>query len=305
MCKREETIMDFAERLRHDMVYRVDADCEVVIQETVVNNGIERVGLVIRKKDACAFEMHPIIYLEDLFEMYCDGMPYERVLEKFENVNTDAQKLAGHNVSWIRDFEKVKERICFKLVNSISNHSLLCESPHRNFHDMAVVYYVFFEANEGGFLSAPVNNYLLDVWNKTEPDLWELAYVNTCKVNPPNFSSLKDKLTELLGDFSSEHAERSYVLDSSYRTFGAAHVLYESELRKIAEEVGDDLYFLPTSIHEWFIVPVSEMESVKAMSEMASEYFALGLEEEEVLLSKNIYCYDRQKGFYTITEQCI
>ena len=305
MCKREENIMDFAERLRHDMAERVNSDEEVVVYETAVNNGIQRVALMIRKKDAIAFEMYPTIYLEELFSMYCDGMPYECVLEKCESINADAQKLAGRNVSWIKDFEKVEERICFKLVNSIANHSLLCESPHRNFHDMAVAYYVFLEANESGFLSAPVNNYLLEVWNKTEPDLWELAYVNTCKVNPPNFSSLKDKLTELLGDFSSEHAERSYVLDSSYRTFGTAHVLYESELRKIAEEVGDDLYFLPTSIHEWFIVPVSEIESAKEMSEMASEYFALGLEEEEVLLSKNIYCYDRQKGFYMITEQCI
>lgn len=302
MCKREENIMDFAERLRHDMVNKVDADHEVVIQETVVNNGIERVGLVIRKKDVCAFEMHPIIYLEDLFEMYCDGMPYERVLEKFENVNTDAKKLAGCNVSWIKDFEKVKERICFKLTNTNSNYSLLCESPHRNFHDMAVVYYVFLEANEDGFLSALVNDYLLEAWNKTEPDLWKLAYVNTYKVNPPKFSSLKEKLTEMLGDFPSGRAERSYVLSSGYGTFGTAHVLYESELERIAEEIGDDLYFLPTSIHEWFIVPVSEIESAKEMLEMASEYFASGLVEEDVELSRSVYCYDRHKGFYKISE---
>lgn len=302
MCKREETIKDFAERLRYDIVNRVDADHEVVIQETVVNNGIERVGLVIRKKDACAFEMHPIIYLEELFEMYCDGMPYERVLEKFENINTDAQKLEGCNVSWIKDFESVKERICFKLINANSNYSLLCRSPHRKFLDMAVVYYVFLEVNEGGFLSAQVNDYLLEAWDKTELDLWELAYANTCKVNPLNFSSLKEKLTEILGDFSSNHAERSYVLSSGYGTFGTVHVLYESELGRIAEEIGDDLYFLPTSIHEWFIVPASEMESAKEMLEMASEYFASGLVEEEVELSRSVYCYDRNKGFYKISE---
>lgn len=302
MCKREENIMDFAEKLRRDLVHRIDADCEVSIYETVVNNGIERVGLVIREKDACAFDMHPIIYLEDLFEMYCDGMPYGLVLERFESVNIDAKKMAGNNVSWLKDFEKVKERICFKLINANSNHSLLCESPHRNFHDMAVVYYVFLEVNERGFLSAQVNNYLLEAWHKTESDLWELAYANTCKVNPPHFSSLKEKLTEILGDFSSDCAERSYVLSSGYGTYGTAHVLYESELSRMAEEVGDDLFFLPTSIHEWFIVPASEMESAKAMSEMTLEFLATGFVEEELVLSRSAYCYDRNKGFYKISE---
>ena len=31
MCKREENIMDFAEKLRRDLVDRIDADCEVSI----------------------------------------------------------------------------------------------------------------------------------------------------------------------------------------------------------------------------------------------------------------------------------
>lgn len=302
MCRREENIMDFAERLSRDMAERVNSDEEVVVYETAVNNGIQRVALMIRKKDAIAFEMYPTIYLEELFSMYCDGMPYECVLEKFERINADAQKRAGRSIAWIKDFEKVKEHICFKLINKQSNYPLLCESPYRSFHDVAVVYYVLLEVTEGGFLSAHVNNCLLEFWNKTEPDLWELAYANTCKLNPLKFRTLKEKLMELLGDFSSKSAENSYVLGSCHETYGTAHVLYESELGKIAEEIGDDLYFLPTSIHEWFIVPVSEIESAKDMLEMASEYFASGLVEEELVLSMSVYCYDRNKGFYKINE---
>lgn len=302
MCNREETILEFAERLCHDMAEKLEDDYEATVYQTTVNNGIERVAIMIRRKDARAFEMFPTIYLEQLFEMYCDGMPYEYVLEKLANINKDVQKGTGCDISWLKNFENVKERICFKLINKVSNYSLLCNSPHRYFHDMAVVYYVLLEVDEEGFLSAQISNHLLDIWNITENDLWKLAYRNTCQLNPIRFSSLKTKLQVFLGDFSSPHAERSYILDSHYSTFGAAHVLYSSELSRIAEEVGDDLYFLPTSIHEWFVVPASEMESAQEICEMASEYFATGLTEDELILSKNVYCYNRNKGFYMISE---
>lgn len=302
MCKREENIMDFAERLCHDMAERVGANYEVTIYETSKNNEVERVALLIRKRDAGAFEMYPTIYLEELFELYCAGTSYEKILEDVETANAGAQKKAGRNVSWVKDFSQVKDKICFKLINEKANCEILRVSPHRSFHDMAIVYYVFLDLTEDGVLTMPINNYFLDVWNQTESDLWELAYANTCQVNPVKFGSLKESLEELLGDFPSTHAEHSYVLGGRYGTFGTAHVLYPSELSKIAEKVGDDLYFMPTSIHEWFVVPVSEMESANEMSEMASEYFAMGLEEEEDLLSKNIYCYDRRKGFYMISK---
>ena len=58
----------------------------------------------------------------------------------------------------------------------------------------------------------------------------------------------------------------------------------------------------PMSIHEWFIVPVSEIESAQDMSEMASDYFESGLVEAEEVLSKAAYCYDREKGLYMIGE---
>lgn len=301
MCKREENIMDFAKKLCRDMAERVDDEHEVVIHEATVNNGIERVALMIRKKDARAFEMYPTVYLEDLFAMYCDGIPYEYICEKFENINADAQKMAGRNVSWVKDFEKVKDRICFKLINKESNSAVLYESPHRNFQDMAVSYYVFLEVDEEGLLTAPVNNYLLDVWGITEEELWKMAYANTCRMNPVRFASLEERLQELLGEFISASAARAYVLEGRY-SFGAAHILYANELSRIAEEIDDNLYMFPMSIHEWFIVPVSEIESAQDMSEMASDYFETGLVDAEEMLSKAAYCYDREKGLYMIGE---
>ena len=86
-----------------------------------------------------------------------------------------------------------------KLINKMSNHSLLCNSPHRYFHDMAVVYYVLLEVDEEGFLSAQISNPLLDIWNMTETDLCELAYSNTFQLNPIRFSSLKTKLQLMKG----------------------------------------------------------------------------------------------------------
>ena len=108
-------------------------------------------------------------------------------------------------------------------------------------------------------------------------------------------------LQELLGEFISASAARAYVLEGRY-SFGAAHILYANELSRIAEEIDDNLYMFPMSIHEWFIVPVSEIESAQDMSEMASDYFETGLVEAEEVLSKAAYCYDREKGLYMIGE---
>lgn len=68
-------------------------------------------------------------------------------------------------------------------------------------------------------------------------------------------------------------------------------MLYESELHKLAEKVGTDLYILPSSTHEVIAASV-EMAPIEFMSELVQKanHEACMLSER---LSNNVYHYDK------------
>ncbi len=51
-----------------------------------------------------------------------------------------------------------------------------------------------------------------------------------------------------------------YIATNTERMNGAATILYDGLLHGFAEQVGDDLYPMPSSLHEMIIVPAMGME---------------------------------------------
>ena len=82
-----------------------------------------------------------------------------------------------------------------------------------------------------------------------------------------------------------------YVISNSTGINGAVSMLYENELHKLANQMEDDLYVLPSSIHEVIAVPAS-MGNPNELAEMVSEINMnqVALEER---LSNQVYHYDK------------
>ena len=82
-----------------------------------------------------------------------------------------------------------------------------------------------------------------------------------------------------------------WVLTNEMGINGAVSMLYEENLHKLAEQIGTDLYLLPSSIHETIAVSV-EMGAPEYLAQMVHDvnmtFVTLGER-----LSNNVYHYDK------------
>ena len=93
--------------------------------------------------------------------------------------------------------------------------------------------------------------------------------------------------------------EKMYILSNHMRSYGAAALIYPEQLRKIAEEVGENYYVLPSSVHETIIVAESESPDKEELCSLIKEINETQVEAEEVL-SDHAYYYDCSTGKLTL-----
>ncbi len=96
-------------------------------------------------------------------------------------------------------------------------------------------------------------------------------------------------------DFASDDF---YILTNKYRTLGAAVMLYEDVLADIADEFDNNLYVLPSSIHEVFIVP-DYVKGAEELREIVAEANATVVKKNEILSDK-VYFYEKKSGKLSI-----
>ena len=74
---------------------------------------------------------------------------------------------------------------------------------------------------------------------------------------------------------------------------GAVNMLYDDNLHEISERVGDDLFILPSSVHEVICVPASSADDLKYLADMVHEINMMQVSLED-RLSNQVYHYDRK-----------
>ena len=86
-----------------------------------------------------------------------------------------------------------------------------------------------------------------------------------------------------------------YVLTNTDRQFGACYMTDTKLLESVAQMEQDDLYILPSSIHECMIVPSRWENDAEGLGEMVREINRTQVAEEE-FLSDCVYYYSRASG---------
>lgn len=72
-------------------------------------------------------------------------------------------------------------------------------------------------------------------------------------------------------------------------------MFYEGVLRGFAEQIQDDFYILPSSIHELMLVPKAGNEDWEGLRQMVREINDSVIDETEVL-SGEVYYYSRKEN---------
>lgn len=262
------------------------------IHTALKNNGVERVGLTISDK---RINISPTIYLEEYYKQFQDGFDMEDIIASILDVYQEVKFEHTWQIHTVKDFEIMRSKIVYKLIHAKKNESLLNKMPYIAYLDFAIVFYILFEVDDSGTATIPITHELIQLWDVSVDEVQQCAFCNAPSLLPASFKPMQIVIDELMGtNYSEQEAieDLMFVLTNSLRSFGAACILYDGMLDKISEEIGENFYILPSSIHEMIIVPESNSPSREHLNEMITEVNQTQVDEEE-FLSECVYYYDR------------
>ncbi len=269
----------------------VREDTTVYIHSAVKNNGTTRHGLTIAETGINIF---PTIYLEEYYQQFQAGSTLENIAGDILKLYGEVRFQRSFESESVKDYERVKKKVVYRLVNREANKDLLKEVPYEEYLDMAIVFYVLFEVNSYGMASMMIKDEHLDMWNVPAKEISRRAHENTRRLLPGEFKTMKVVLQELLKVEEEDKDDVMYVLSNRLRSYGAAVILYRDRLEEIGECLGENYYVLPSSVHEVIIIAESAAPGQEELSDLVTEINTTQVDAEEVL-SNHAYYYDRKK----------
>lgn len=285
----KENLLDYMPEKYQDSEMRVDS--------------VEKIN---RKMDGLSLRLEgggsisPTIYISDMYKEYLRTGDLQ---ETMQNAAEAMDKAFQQTVLPPLDLQAAKDNIIFQLVNTIQNEDMLQKMPHREFQDRSIIYRWVVSMDEKGFSSTMINNNLAKELGMGEEQLFKAAAENTRRILPPTVKSMNEVMREMfiadgmppsmadlmIGEMEPE--QTMWVISNECKISGAASMLYEDKLHKLAEKVGSDLYVMPSSVHEVIAVSVN-MGEPEQLAQMVAE---INMDQVELgeRLSNQVYHYDK------------
>lgn len=264
---------------------------EIRVTKVTKNNDVELTGIIVMAQED---NISPTIYLEGLYEEYLEGTAMEELVDKVVSLYEDQVRDINLDMDFFRDFEKVRDRIFYKLINFDKNRRLLQDVPYFRWHDLAIVFYYAMQEELVGRASITIHCHHMTMWGQSVDGLYRTAKQNMKTGMPELLISMKELLVQMAGVELLKEEIPMYVLTNQEKLYGAAALLYSERLKKLADRMGCDLLILPSSIHEVLLIPDDHQKGYDFYVKMVDEVNRTQVEPEEVL-SYRLYRYNRKK----------
>lgn len=246
------------------------------------NNGVIEQGLIVRRTGE---NVAPIIYLEGFYEKYQLGATLDSLSDILIRKSRETPAIPERSYGDIMDFSKIRGQIIYKLVNAEKNEHLLKEIPYLPMMDFAVIFYWLISVGESERGTVLIRNSHMEHWKLPISVLYQCAMENTYRLCPPVFAPLSEYVMEM------NEEDLLYLLSNDTGVNGAAALLYPEMLHKIYEKLGCGYYLLPSSVHEFLVVPEEDRICPENLGNVVREVNATQIKEEE-FLSDHIYHFD-------------
>jgi hypothetical protein len=303
----------FLEEIRVAVQEILGSGYEIKIQQIRKNNGVLLDGLIIGKERN---SVAPTIYLNSYYMDYSQGKSMDKILEDIMFMYKENSDVNLGEMRKLLDFNNLKDKVAFKLIQKEKNKELLKEVPYFEFLDLAVVFYIILDENQGGKMTALIHNSHMEEWGITGEELDHLAKKNTPVLLPPEIRTMeeviRDIFTKQFSEFSDDPFEdlfgtdqnnpSIYVLSNKKQINGAGCILYEGYVKQFAEEQKADIIILPSSVHETLLIPDGGNLKYEELKEMVCQINQSEVPEEDVL-SNNIYRYERKMEHIIIVKE--
>lgn len=244
----------------------------------------------------------PTIYINDMYTHYQKTDDLQEVLQTAASRMEHAMKEAPEVVPAI-ELDAAKDNNVFQLVNTEQNKEMLQNTPNRSFQDLSIIYRWIVKTDVEGIQSTVIRDSLAERLGLSEEQMFKLAVDNTRRLFPPCVKSMNDVIREMftkdgmpaevadmmIGEMPPE--QTMWIISNERGINGAISMLYEDKLHGLAENLGTDLYIMPSSLHEVIAVSAS-MGDPNELAQMVAEINMdqVALDER---LSNQVYHYDK------------
>lgn len=296
---------DFTEKIKEGVEKAAGAGFRIRLNDVRKNNGVILTGITIVENDNNVF---PTIYLNNYYQDYVNGKT--TIANVVNDVISTYQKNKINqcvDMRYFLNYEKVRPRIIYKLINTGKNKELLDDIPHVEFLDLSIVFQCMVTQEELGMASILIHNVHLKVWGVSVEDLYQAAHENTKLLLRHEIKPMSEVLHELVmegctenfqydGDMAEfEGSVPMYVLSNKSMVEGAACMLYPDLIHDLADRIGANLFIIPSSIHELMLLPADYVEEAPEIKGIIKDINDFEVSNEEIL-SYSLYFYDRQVG---------
>ena len=291
---------EFTEDVLKEIRMKMGDAYQIRKRDMVKNNDVKLTGIEVIKEEA---NIGPCVYLDEFYRRYgSDGMRLDEIVDEVHRlILKHEEDTPDVDLSGFRNWETVREDIYPKLVNARQSKELLEKIPHRNFMDLAVVYYAVARDHEQKDIGTIlIYNGHMERWGQEEDNLYQTAMMNMCADGEADFTDIRTIVERMTGiTFTKEDGVASrdtdmYVLTYSHRRFGAAEILDKKIMRMVADKVGDRFIVLPSSVHETLVMPSKDETEYKQLADMVRD-INKSLVEAEERLSDHVYVYSRDE----------
>jgi len=284
------------------------SDCELEIRKVPKVNSC-LTGIVIKPKNTPRSYCSPTFYMERMYEQYQECESFEKVMSNQAIYLEESLKSLPSDILTF-DFETIKDKIVFQVVNTKENQEMIKYCPHRDFMDLTVVYRAIVSIDDHGVSGFLITNDIADSEDLTESALYRFAKKNTKKIFPFKSERIEDTMGRLMKRWGVEDKhiaetfegkndvpakDRVYVLSNESEFFGANALLYKDVLKKIVNDIGTDCYILPSSVHDLVVLSTETFSESKKLINLVKETNSEHVRISE-RLSDNIYRFSIVDG---------
>lgn len=264
---------------------------QVEISVVKKNNGVSKAGLSIREDE---HDVSPLLYLDGYYIHYQNGELLENIIR---NIRADYDKkvqMAAVKIPNLQEFENIRGRVIYRLVNYEKNKEILEDCPHIRLYDLAVTFRWVARIDDVGVSTSLITNKQVKEWGVSVNDLVLAARQNTPRLFPAQIIDMEEMLAGMVSFILYPSTIPMYILTNKQELNGASALLYGDILKDFANKKGADMYILPSSIHEVIMVPADRINDPTKLLSIVHDANTTVVSIGDVL-SDSVYYYDRKK----------
>lgn len=252
-------------------------------ERDVVKNGVVLKGIMVQPEENAGVCISPIIYMDTVEELENRGLEEDEIISYLIKLYEDSKKFK-FNVDTLNDGNFVLKNIFVGLQKTSSENIV---KKGTEFDGIESYMYINLIKNGQDSATTKVTAELLKNAGISEYEAWiaakENTYADTIIVSLLEVMCLNGNMS-----YSEEMEDMPiYILTNKSKIKGASAILNRNVLKELADKYcTDKIIAMPSSIHEFLVIPYKEQYDIDKLSEMVKEVNLIEVNPIEQLADK-------------------